>query len=78
MIRLKVYANLRKEFGLNSGFVVDFNNNDKDISIKEILEYYKVDLDKISIVLVNGKPCDFNRIVKNGDTVAFFSPVAGG
>lgn len=78
MIRLKIYANLRKEFGLNNGFMLEFNNNDKDISIKDILDYYNVEVNKISIILVNGKPSDVNRLVKNGDIVAFFSPVAGG
>ncbi len=78
MIQIKVFANLRQEFGLRSGFKLDFNNNNNPVTIKEILDYYNVDVGKIAIILVNGKAADVNTIVKDGDTVAFFSPVAGG
>jgi molybdopterin converting factor small subunit len=78
MIQIKVFANLRQEFGLKSGFKLDFDNHEKPITIKEILDYYKVDVEKIAIILVNGKVADVNTTVNDGDTVAFFSPVAGG
>lgn len=78
MIEIKVYANLRKEFGLTSGFKCEYDNNNKTVTIKEILDYYKVNVDKIAIILVNGKPSSLQTLVKDGDVVAFFSPVAGG
>lgn len=78
MIQIKVFANLRQAFGLKSGFTLDFNNHNKAITIREILDYYNVDIKKISIILVNGKPAGVDTIVKDGDVVAFFSPVAGG
>lgn len=48
-------------------------------SINTIFEKYGIPKEKKTIILVNRKPSyDRNTILKNGDTVAIFPPLAGG
>ncbi|MHA1257475.1 MAG: MoaD/ThiS family protein [Promethearchaeota archaeon] len=49
-------------------------------TLKDVLKKYKIFRDKQKvIILINRKPCyDNNFVLKNGDTVALFPPLAGG
>ncbi|MDY6820442.1 MAG: MoaD/ThiS family protein [Deferribacterota bacterium] len=78
MIEIKVYANLRKEFGIDKGFTLKYDNKGKSLTVKELLDKYNVSPDKIAIILINGKNANLQSLTNDGDRVAFFSPVAGG
>jgi molybdopterin converting factor small subunit len=48
-------------------------------SINTIFEKYRIPKEKKTIILVNRKPSyDRNTVLKDGDTIAIFPPLAGG
>ena len=48
-------------------------------NINTIFEKYRIPKEKKTIILVNGIPSyDRNTVLKDGDTVAIFPPLAGG
>lgn len=48
-------------------------------SINTIFEIYGIPKEKKTIILVNSKPYyDRNSVLKDGDTIAIFPPLAGG
>ena len=48
-------------------------------SINTIFEKYKIPKEKKTIILINTKPSyDRNTVLKDGDQVAIFPPLAGG
>jgi len=48
-------------------------------NINSIFEKYKIPKEKKTIILVNSKPhYNRNSVLKDGDTVAIFPPLAGG
>ena len=48
------------------------------ISIRELLEQLNVPLDSVKIIFVNGVHAERDEILKEGDRVGIFPPVAGG
>ena len=47
--------------------------------IRSILEKYNIPMEKRLIIIVNGRPhADPNDLIKEGDTIAIFPPLAGG
>ena len=53
-------------------------NIKQGISIRELLEQYNVPLDSVKIIFVNGVHAERDEILKEGDRVGIFPPVAGG
>ena len=53
-------------------------NVKEGISIRELLEQYNVPLDSVKIIFVNGVHAERDEILKEGDRVGIFPPVAGG
>ncbi|MGA1847333.1 MoaD/ThiS family protein [Deferribacter abyssi] len=79
MIKVKAYADLTRYLTKESGkFEVNFDNKGEEVTVEEIINYYGIPGEKIQIILVNGLHSDEKTIVKDGDTVVFFSPVGGG
>ncbi|KAA0257425.1 molybdenum cofactor biosynthesis protein MoaD [Deferribacter autotrophicus] len=79
MIKVKAYADLTKYITKEQGkFETNFNNKGKEFTVEEIINYYGIPREKIQIILVNGLHSDVKTVVKDGDTVVFFSPVGGG
>lgn len=74
-ITVKLFADLRK-FGASKS-IIDIPEGS---TLKDVLKKYRISRDKQKlIVLINSKPCyDNNLILKDGDTVALFPPLAGG
>ena len=48
------------------------------ISIRELLEQFNVPADSVKIIFVNGVHAERDEILKEGDRVGIFPPVAGG
>jgi molybdopterin converting factor small subunit len=73
-VMIKLFADLR-EFGPDK---VE-ENLTKRSNINNIFEKYEIPKEKNTIILVNRKPCyDRNSVLKDGDAVAIFPPLAGG
>lgn len=74
-ITIKLFANLRqgrfkiKDFEYPDGTTVGQILDNLLISRKEM---------EIGIIFINGKRAEFETILKTGDTLAVFPPVAGG
>ena len=74
-ITIKLFAGLRK-FGAPKS-IIDLPEGS---TLKDALKRFKISRDKQKlIILINSKPCyDNNFVLKNGDTIALFPPLAGG
>ncbi len=74
-VTVKLFADLR-EFGAPKS-IIDIPEGS---TLKNVLKKYKISRDKQKlIILINRKPCyDNNFVLKDGDTVALFPPLAGG
>jgi len=74
-ITLKLFADLKKYGPTKS--IIDIPEGS---TLNTALKKYKISRDKQKlIVLINGRPCyDNNFVLKDGDTVALFPPLAGG
>ncbi len=51
---------------------------DREISIREIIEQLEIKEKELGIVLVNGRHCDIDNVLKDGDVLALFPPIGGG
>lgn len=51
---------------------------DGEMSVAELCRQIKVPVDRIKIVMVNGKRQPFDYALKGGERVALFPPVGGG
>lgn len=51
---------------------------DSEISIRDILEQLDIKEEELGIVLVNGRHCDVDSMLKDGDALALFPPIGGG
>jgi len=74
-ITVKLFADLRKLGAPKSIIDIPEGSTLKNVSKKYKISRHKQKL----IILINGKPCyESNLVLKNGDTVALFPPLAGG
>jgi len=48
------------------------------ITIAELCQKLKIPIDKIKIVMVNGRKEDLNYIIQGDERLGFFPPVGGG
>lgn len=78
MIKVKAFADLTKYISKDGKFETFFDNQGKNVKVKDIVDFYNIQLDDIKIILVNGKDADLETEVSDNDTVTFFSPVGGG
>jgi len=74
-ITVKLFADLR-ELGAPKS-IIDIPEGS---TLKDVLKKYKISRDKQKlIILINRKPCyDNDFVIKDGDTIALFPPLAGG
>lgn len=73
-ITIKLFADLN-QFGPAKAE----ENLPEGSSINTIFEKYRIPKEKKTIILVNRRPSyDRNSVLKDGDTVAIFPPLAGG
>lgn len=76
-IELRLYASLRVYMPeVNSTTViVDIGQGTR---IRELLEQFKVPADSIKIIFLNGVHAKGDEILKEGDRIGVFPPIAGG
>ena len=77
-----MYASLAKYLPSDAEKNIIKIDVDNEISVVKLLEIYKVPVDSVHLVLVNGVyivPSDRDKpIFKGGDVLALWPPVAGG
>ena len=73
MIEVKLFAGLRIGREKSYQFPIgQFNNG------TEIREYLDIPEEKIAIYLINGKYCELEDSIKDGDIISIFPAVGGG
>ena len=76
-IELRLFASLSVYMPetISAESIVDVKEG---IRIQELLEQFNVPLDSVKIIFVNGVHAERDEILKEGDRVGIFPPVAGG
>jgi molybdopterin converting factor small subunit len=76
IVHLKFFAGLRDAIpGRKSPYSVDLP---ADATVEQVLDRFGVPRDKPKILLVNGRHADLRHVLREGDTLSVFPPVAGG
>ncbi len=78
-IELKLYASLGKY--MPQALLEkkqDYLEVEEDTTIKALLEKLKVPLETVKLIFVNGVHAKDNEVLKDGDRLGVFPPVAGG
>ncbi len=77
-VELHLYATLRKYLKSKDGEEPHFAEIDDNASVKDLMIAYKVPLDDVKIIFVNGVHARLELLLKEGDRVGIFPPVGGG
>lgn len=72
-ILVKLFATLRE----GRGMMVNHPYHE-NLTTGEIIEALDIPLDQVSILLVNGRDAELDRVVQLGDYLSIFPPVGGG
>lgn len=51
---------------------------DKEVNIRDILDFLDIKEDALGIALINGKHSTLDSILKDNDVLALFPPIGGG
>jgi molybdopterin converting factor small subunit len=74
-ITLKTYASLRQYTNGETTLELELPQGSK---ITDVLKRIQIPNDEIKNIMVNGKRSKKDKILKDGDRVALFPPIAGG
>jgi molybdopterin synthase sulfur carrier subunit len=75
-VEVRLYATLRKYGPVHEGpFVMDLIEGER---LGRLMELVGMPPDVEKVILVNGRPGEQDSILKDGDLVVIFPPVAGG
>jgi molybdopterin converting factor small subunit len=79
-IELKLYASLKRYMPPQGGGDQgpQMTEIEEGTTIKELLEHLKVPAGAVKIIFLNGIHADVERVLKDGDRLGVFPPVAGG
>ena len=78
-VELKLYASLgrhvKEKTGIAPPDVVAISENTR---IKQLLEHFSIPLDMVKLIFLNGIHATGDELLKDGDRIGVFPPVAGG
>lgn len=74
-ITVKIYASLRKHTDGEGTIELELQKNSE---VEDILEMLRIPDDEVKIIMINGKRSQTNMVLRDGDRVAIFPPIAGG
>jgi molybdopterin converting factor small subunit len=77
-IEVRLYANFRDFLPPGSTTFAMKKSLEREMTIEELVKDLGLPEDVPKIVIVNGSHTEFNYVVKDGDTVSVFPPLAGG
>jgi molybdopterin converting factor small subunit len=76
-IHLNLYASLSrfmpKDAGSGGGLELE-----RETTVRDILERFGVPLQSVKMVFINGRHAGMDAVLRDGDRVGVFPPVAGG
>ena len=76
IVQLKFFAGLREAIpGGQSPYPAEISDGE---TVQDVLDRFAVPRDKPKILLVNGRHAELSQILRDGDTLSVFPPVAGG
>jgi len=73
MIKVKLFATLRKDLGKE----LDFEYRD-GLTIQNVIDEIGVNKEKVSLMLINGVHQKADALLKDNDNLNLFPPVGGG
>ena len=77
-IEVRVFATLRKylpELGIGEAKIIEF---DEGITFEELLHQLGLPPDEVKIIMRNGLQTDMDKIIEDGDRIAYVPAVGGG
>jgi sulfur-carrier protein len=77
-IQLSLYASLASHLPEKGGGNSCTLEVQEGTAVRDILGQLKIDLDVPKIIFLNGLHAAFDDVLKNGDRLAVFPPIAGG
>jgi molybdopterin converting factor small subunit len=77
-IEVRLYANFRDFLPPGSTTFAMKKSLERGMTIEELVKDLGLPEDVPKIVIVNGSHAEFDYVVKDGDTVSVFPPLAGG
>lgn len=77
-IEVKLFATLRDYLPKGSGQFSCKVEMDSTDTVRDVLEKLKIPKEMPKIILVNGVHSNLDRVLKFGDVLSVFPPVAGG
>jgi sulfur carrier protein len=72
-VEVRLFATFRRGRWKNKYFEFE-----REISIGDILKQLDIEEKELGIALVNGKNCEIETSLKDGDILALFPPIGGG
>lgn len=77
-VEVKLYANLAKLLPSGSQKKQSIVIVRKGATIADLLEKLKIPSEVSNVIMLNGKQCDKNTKLNEGDKISVFPPIAGG
>ncbi len=78
-VELKLYASLKRHVKEKAGIPVpDVVEIIENTQVKQLLERFSIPLDMVKLIFLNGVHATGEDILKDGDRIGVFPPVAGG
>lgn len=77
-IEVRLFATFRKYLPENAQGQRAQLDLPEGMTVKQVLEQLKVPLDTVKLVFVNSVHADLDQVLKEGDVLGAFPPVAGG
>lgn len=77
-VELRLFGSLRRFLNdrqIDVNGLVQVNDGS---TIDDIIKYLNIDRDETKIILVNGRPCELDSVLRDADRVAIFPAVVGG
>ena len=77
-VELKLFGNLRrflKDGQIDEKGLIQINDGS---TIEDIIKNLNIDRDETKIILVNGRPCELDSVLRDDDRVVIFPAVVGG
>jgi len=77
-VELKIFGSLRrflKDGQIDEKGLIQINDGS---TIEDIIKNLNIDRDETKIILVNGRPCELDSVLRDDDRIVIFPAVVGG
>ena len=77
-IELHLYASLKRDLPVKGDGTSRRIDVDQGTTIEDLLDRFSIPADTVRIILLNGVHAGGGRVLKDGDRLGVFPPLAGG